>query len=115
MSQHDRDFVRRIATLTLALVALASWVVPVAAASPKPNTDDAGLRPTIHYEEALAHADDDIEFAPGGRVSVGFTPRSTDHWKVGGVSPRALPAGRLDGRQMRAQSKPPKAAIRKRR
>ena len=110
MSQHDRDFVRRIATLTLALVALASWVVPVAAASPKPNTDDAGLRPTIHYEEALAHADDDIEFAPGGRVTVGFTPRSTDHWKVGGVSPRALPAGRLDGRQMRAQGKPPKAA-----
>ena len=30
-----------------------------------------------------------------------FRPRATDHWKVGGRSPRALPAGRVSGRAMR--------------
>ena len=36
------------------------------------------------------------------RVTVGFTPRSSDRWTVGGVAPQRLPAGRLDGKAMRA-------------
>ncbi|CAN5638028.1 hypothetical protein BH20CHL7_BH20CHL7_06280 [soil metagenome] len=65
-----------------------------------------GLQPTVHWEEAQKHADDVIEFTPGGRVTVGFTPRQGDRFKVGGESPRALPAGRLTGREMREAAKP---------
>ena len=109
MSQLVRAPVRSIALITLALVvqALAGLLrhSPPRRLFPR-VPDGAELRPTIHYEEARAHADDRIDFAPGGRVSVGFTPRAGDHWKVGGVSPRALPAGRLDGRQLREQDTP---------
>jgi spore germination protein YaaH/flagellar hook assembly protein FlgD len=63
----------------------------------------AGLEPTIHWQQARAHEDDRIEFTPGRRVTVGFEPRATDRWTVGGVRPRALPAGRLDGQSMRKQ------------
>lgn len=58
------------------------------------------LRPGIQYEEALAHADDDIAFTPGDRVTVPFTPRPEDDWTVGGVTPRQLPSGRLSGSQL---------------
>ena len=58
------------------------------------------LLPGIHYEDALAHADDRIEFTPGGRVTVGFRPRADDTWEVGGRAPRALPAGSASGRDM---------------
>jgi len=34
---------------------------------------------------------------------VPFRPRPTDTWKVGGRAPRALPAGRLSGKAMRAE------------
>lgn len=64
---------------------------------------DAGLQPTIQYEEALAHAADRISFTPGARVSVPFAPRPDDGWTVAGTSPRALPAGEATGRQMAAQ------------
>jgi spore germination protein YaaH/flagellar hook assembly protein FlgD len=63
----------------------------------------AGLTPTIHWEDVQKHAKDRITFAPGERATVGFKPRQSDRWKVGGVEPRALPAGRLDGRQMRGE------------
>ena len=107
MSQLVRASVRPIALITLALVAQAGWAAPAIAAAPvSRGPDTAGLRPTIHYEEARAHAHDRIAFAPGGRVTVGFAPRAGDSWKVGGVSPRALPAGRLDGRQLRERDKP---------
>jgi spore germination protein YaaH/flagellar hook assembly protein FlgD len=65
--------------------------------------DGAGLQPTIHYEEAERHAADRIRFTPGGRVTVGFRPRPGDPFSVGGASPTALPAGRLDGAAIRAQ------------
>ena len=68
--------------------------------------DSAGLQPSIQYEEAEHHATDHIAFTPGGRVTVGFAPRAGDHWTVGGVTPRELPAGRLDGRSIRAQGAP---------
>ena len=102
MSLPARRPVRLAAAIALVLVAHAAWVAPAFAASPKAKTDD-GLQPSVHYEEAVAHADDDMDFEPGGRVTIGFEPRQTDHWKVGGVTPRALPAGRLTGRQMRTQ------------
>ena len=63
-------------------------------------TDTVGQRPSIAYEEAMAHADDDIAFEPGGAVAVGFAPRSADRWPVDGHVPTALPAGRATGRQM---------------
>ncbi len=68
---------------------------------------DAGLEPSIQYEETVAHDHDRIAFAPGARVGVGFTPRSSDRWTVGGGNPVALPGGRLDGRTMRTQGVPP--------
>jgi spore germination protein YaaH/flagellar hook assembly protein FlgD len=65
---------------------------------------DAGLQPSVHWQEARAHEHDRIAFKAGGRVTAGFMPRAGDPWKVGGVSARALPAGRLDGASMRRQS-----------
>ena len=59
---------------------------------------DAG--PSTAYEEAMAHEHDKIEFEPGERVTVGFSPRRDDDWSVGGKAPSALPAGRASGRQM---------------
>ena len=59
---------------------------------PGPGAPDAEMRPTIQYEEALAHARDRIAFAPGDRVKVAFAPRRSDRWQVGGVAPRSLPA-----------------------
>jgi spore germination protein YaaH len=78
---------------------------PAAASTtdPVPDASAAGLQPSIQYQEAEAHRNDKIAFAPGDRVTVPFTPRRGDRWKVGGVQPGTLPAGRLDGRRMRAQ------------
>ncbi|TAL06017.1 MAG: hypothetical protein EPO00_11865, partial [Chloroflexota bacterium] len=58
--------------------------------------------PTIQYLDAIAHANDVIDFPPGERVTVGFTPRSGDTWSVGGGTSRALPAGRVSGSALRA-------------
>jgi spore germination protein YaaH/flagellar hook assembly protein FlgD len=76
---------------------------------PDVASDPAGLQPSIQYEEAEAHRLDRIEFTPGGRVTVGFTPRDGDRWTVGGTAPTGLPAGRLDGRAMRSQADEPAA------
>ena len=72
------------------------------AATDQPPTTE--LLPGVHYEDAMAHADDEIEFTPGGRVTVGFRPRAGDTWSVGGGAPRALPAGTASGRQMLAHA-----------
>jgi len=58
--------------------------------------------PSVAYEQAMEHAGDQIEFTPGGRVSVGFTPRAADRWTIDGRAPVALPAGRASGKQMAA-------------
>ncbi|MEO5966345.1 MAG: glycosyl hydrolase family 18 protein, partial [Candidatus Limnocylindrales bacterium] len=108
---------RRLLVIGLTTLILASGTIAPAAARQLPAgsteaetivdpaaTDDtsaAGLLPTIHYEDAVAHAADTTTFEPGGRATIGFTPRAGDRWSVGGVSPRALPAGRLSGRQIR--------------
>lgn len=59
-------------------------------------------QPSEAYAEWLAHENDHIAFTPGDRVTVGFTPRSTDTWDVGGRAPVALPPGRATGRAMAA-------------
>ncbi len=120
---------RPFLSATLALVLAAGVLpLPVGAAAPAPDVVDAppvpaaapGItltrasaspatgddavapeqRPSIAYEEAMAHADDVIEFEPGGRVTVGFRPRAGDDWPVDNRVPTALPAGRATGRQM---------------
>ncbi len=66
------------------------------------GTAPAGAgRPSIQYEEALAHADDEIAFSAGGRVRVPFAPRPADAWPVAGDEPQGLPAGRLSGADIR--------------
>jgi spore germination protein YaaH/flagellar hook assembly protein FlgD len=67
---------------------------------PDIDAPDPGLQPTIHYEEARAHEHDRLDLPPGGRVTVGFSPRSTDNWTVDGRSPVSLPAGSASGKQM---------------
>ena len=74
---------------------------PVTGAAPTQSQPAGALRPTIQYEEALAHADDRIVFVPGARVNIPFEPRPEDDWAVGGVAPRTLPAGRLTGQAIR--------------
>ena len=87
--------------LTVLLVAQSAAVVAAAPGRAWASGAAAGLEPSIHWEDAKAHASDRISFTPGGRVTVGFTPRSTDRWRVGGLAPQRLPAGRLDGKQLR--------------
>jgi spore germination protein YaaH len=67
-------------------------VVEVVPPEPEPR-----LQPGVHYEEAMAHAQDRISFKPGGLVTRGFTPRAGDTWPVDGSAPRALPAGNATG------------------
>ena len=99
-----------LATLLVAQSAAVTMAAPERSVSPVPDeavaaaaAPSAGLEPTIHWQQARAHEDDKIAFAPGRRVSVGFSPRATDRWTVGGVRSRSLPAGRLDGASMRAE------------
>jgi spore germination protein YaaH/flagellar hook assembly protein FlgD len=66
------------------------------------STAPARVLPSVHFEDAAAHEGDDIEFEPGGRVTVPFRPRANDTFEVGGVRPRPLPAGRATGRDMAA-------------
>jgi spore germination protein YaaH len=69
-----------------------------------PDGADPGSTPTIQYLQSEEHASDKIDFQPGKRVTVPFTPRAGDDWQVDGQSPRALPAGHADGAQMRAEA-----------
>lgn len=99
---------RRLAIAIGALVVLT--LLPTASAIAASPDRAPELLPTIQYEEAVAHADDDITFAPGGRVTVPFRPRATDRWKVDGKAPRALSAGRASGREMREEASDPSAS-----
>jgi spore germination protein YaaH/flagellar hook assembly protein FlgD len=88
------------------LAGLAPVAMPSAAAAAGPDTSAGGLSPTIQYQEAMAHANDRIAFAPGGRVTIPFRPRADDAWWVDGRAPRALPAGRLSGLAIRDAATP---------
>ncbi len=85
-------------------VALGEPAAPSKDASRGPSGSGAAPaeRPSIIYQEAMAHEHDRIAFTPGGRVTVGFTPRADDRWPVGGQAPTSLPAGRATGREMAA-------------
>lgn len=93
-----------------AVVAAARSAVPDSAAlgpreaekggAQQPEAD--GAQPSVHYLESLAHEADVIDFEPGERVTVPFRPRPGDDWEVDGQSPRALPAGKATGLEMRA-------------
>jgi spore germination protein YaaH/flagellar hook assembly protein FlgD len=103
-NEHPVSRVRaRLAPIVAGLLVLAGTlpVAGVLAADPTGPTPHDGVRPTIQYEEAQAHASDKTDFTPGERVTVGFRPRVTDRWPVGGVPPGPLPAGRLSGRDLR--------------
>ena len=104
---------RTLVAAGLATLVVAQTAAVATAAASARGADDrgavtdasptAGIESTIHWQEALAHEHDRIAFTAGGRVTVGFSPRTTDRWTVGGVTARALPAGRLDGASMRRQ------------
>jgi spore germination protein YaaH/flagellar hook assembly protein FlgD len=92
-----------IASRALAVaVLLGAVTLPAATAAEPAPAADPGLLPGVHYKDAMAHADDRIEFRPGGRVAVGFVPRAGDPWDVDGARPRALPAGHATGSAMAA-------------
>ncbi len=107
--------------LALALVALVG--VPAAATTPRvaaaapasaPPAAEArapleagngqvnGDLTSIHFEHATEHANDDIDFEPGDRVTVPFSPRAGDRWEIDGRAARPLPAGHATGLQMRS-------------
>lgn len=65
------------------------------------NGTVAGDLSSIHFDHAMEHADDAIDFEPGDRVTVPFSPRAGDRWEVDGRAPRPLPAGHATGLQMR--------------
>ena len=91
-----------IIALPLALALLAG-MLPGALLAADPSSGGPTLgEPTVHYEEALAHADDEIAFTPGARVLTGFTPKTRTASRVGRGSSLALPAGLLSGRDMAA-------------
>ena len=92
---------RPIVVLLAGLIAVLGSLPTGSARAATPLAGDpAG--PSIQYEEWLAHAGDRIDFEPGGRLSVGFRPRSGDQGIVGGQPARALPAGRASGEEMAA-------------
>ena len=95
----------------LALSLSAAWSRPGPWPPRRPATRATTVRPTVHYEEARAHAGDRIAFKPGGRVSVPFRPRPGDPWKVDGARPRALPAGSRSGRALRDAPNGPSIAV----
>jgi spore germination protein YaaH len=94
-------------------LALAGGLLPVATLAASHAADGAAtLRPTVQYEEALAHANDQIAFKAGGRVTVPFRPRTGDSWVVDGGRPRALPAGSKSGKALRDAANGPSPVAR---
>ncbi|HXG39661.1 MAG TPA: glycosyl hydrolase family 18 protein, partial [Candidatus Limnocylindrales bacterium] len=99
---------RLLAAVAVGSLLTSVTMVPIATAAPPPvdaGPVDAGAvdlgAPSIHYEEAMAHAGDRIAFEPGGRVRVGFRPRPGTA-DVAGQRSRPLPAGRASGHEMAA-------------
>lgn len=96
----DRARHSLLAAVLALLVCAPAAVVPPATEAADGDVP-APPATSIHYEHAMAHADDDIEFEPGERVTVPFAPRAGDHWPIDGQPPRALPAGHATGLQLR--------------
>ena len=83
------------------IAATSETTPPTTLAADQPET---GLLPGVHYEDAMAHADDVVAFVAGDAVTVGFRPRADDTWSVGGRAPRALPSGSRSGRELLAEA-----------
>ncbi len=96
---------RAIAGTVGLLLMLAVLPAAPMLAAPGSGADAAAaigvLKPSIQYEQAMAHAGDTTAFAPGARVSVPFTPRAADRWTIDGARSVPLPAGRLTGGAIR--------------
>ncbi|CAN5557875.1 hypothetical protein BH20CHL6_BH20CHL6_08170 [soil metagenome] len=100
---------RSRASFALSGLVAVTLLVPGGAAALSPQTGAAfgsppAQAPSIHYQDAQAHAGDSMTFEPGGAVSVPFRPRPGDRWLVGGRLPRPLPIARLSGREILRQA-----------
>ena len=105
---------RRAFVAALTLVLLVGLPATAGAAEPAPPTDPGaapgtevrarqvrpGDPPSQAYLDTLAAEGRQFAFTPGGRVTVGFSPRADDRWPIGGRAPRPLPAGRRSGAAM---------------
>jgi spore germination protein YaaH/flagellar hook assembly protein FlgD len=80
--------------------AVVGNLAAVSADAMPPVVAEPGQGPSEMYLDAQQHAGDPNTFVPGGRVSIGFSPRGGAGSTVGGGGSRALPAGRLSGAQM---------------
>jgi len=101
--------VRHALAVTLAAAVLAGLPAGVSAGDPAQPTRVPDLRayrvqpgdePSQMYLDTVANEARSFRFAPGGRVTVAFRPRTDDGWSVGGLAPQALPAGRESGAEM---------------
>jgi spore germination protein YaaH len=90
------------ALLAVAALALA-WPHGVTAADPG-MARVAPEEASIQYQEALAHAGDQVDFMPGDAVTIPYTPRPGTSSIVGGSFAVPLPAGSATGRSMAASS-----------
>lgn len=94
----------RVGVATLLLI--SAWRSPIQGEASAVMQERDGLGaagvPSIQYRDAAAHAADVVEFDPGGRVTTPFSPRAGDAWAIDGAAPRALPAGRTTGDELRA-------------
>jgi spore germination protein YaaH/flagellar hook assembly protein FlgD len=75
-----------------------------AAVAMQPSLEQGRVLPTVHYEDAMRHSGERLAFTPGDRASIPFRPRADDGWLVDGAMSRALPAGRLSGREMASET-----------
>ena len=102
-----RTAAARAASVIAGVLLLAATVPTAGVGATAPSgADPTGAptgapRPSIQYEQAVAHANDKITFRAGPTVSVAFKPRSADHWTIDGAAPLALPAGSLSGASIR--------------
>jgi spore germination protein YaaH len=107
-----RAMIRLCLAVGLSIATMAGTSGPALASDqPQPDGSTEADGPSIHYLEALAHADDPNLFTPGDAVTIPFRPRSDTDYQVDGVAPVALPAGRASGRSMAASSQGSVAAV----
>jgi hypothetical protein len=88
-------------SVALSAALAAGAVLPTLAAAADPAAADQPATSIMH-DEALAHANDKVNFVPGDAVTVPYRPRVGDTVQIDGAMPVALPAGRASGRSMAA-------------
>jgi spore germination protein YaaH len=84
--------------VAMAASALGSGAGTISAAGAAPSVGDGfGDAPSIQYQEAMAHANDGLTFAPGEAATVPYSPRLGDTAKIDGGTAVALPAAASKG------------------